>query len=1101
MRVQPGDDAVRLRDVTIRRIASFLAIPLLLATTGGPAFAQKSGQGPAPVLPAGETYTVTLLTGDVVTVHTRASGCPEVSVRPAQRSGILHKSCGADGHVRVIPGTVAGLVGSVLDEALFDVTTLIREGYDDARSKELPLIVKPADSRARSAFTTSLVERRELRSIGAVAGKQPKGKPMTALAGQAAAGKVWLDHRVRATQAKLDRNLRQVSAPQAWAAGYTGRGARVAVLDTGVDATHPDLAGRIAETADFTDSSPEAVDGHGHGTHVAATVAGSGAGSGGERRGVAPDARLVVGKVLDDLGLGSDSQIIAGLEWAAPRADVINMSLGGYEASDGTDPLSQAVDAVTEQYGTLVVAASGNDPLDRLISTPAAAASALTVGAVDGADRLAEFSGRGPVINTNALKPEIAAPGVEIVAARASGTGIGRIVDERYTALSGTSMAAPHVAGAAALLVQQHPGWDARTLKAALVGSADRLEGADAYTIGSGRLNAARALGALVPDQAVVNLGAGGAETKLAWTNIGARDAAVALSATVTDRLGAKAPGAAILSERRLAIDAGGTGTAVLRIDREGLATGYYTATVTARAGGRTVTTPVAFYVEPPTVELSLSMKPLPDAPAEADIFLFGQIVNLQDPALFATTFYLNRNGEGVKVRVPAGRYSITGSIYETVELQRMALTGDSDIVLTSDTAFTMDATNARPANVGVEGVETTPVAVGVYFEQRARRGSGWYDFAFAWNDSARAGGVYAVALDEPAVGEFQAYTVAGMEAPGPSFYEVIKAHPSGLPADASHRVTAAERARLVRIDQRFHRLDKPETATGHKRYGVNSSGRLISDTTTWDLSGDRVDYVSPEYRWIDEAFYDDLVTQEAPRRYAPGSRHEKVWVRQPLRPDWYDDPAELVGGCAPEPISRTRGHLYVELVPMTDQHQRVTCFELGNATTALYRNGALLGEVEGSMGDFAIPAERGTYRLVHEVDNSGWLPSSTRVSTAWTFKSAGPRGTGSAPVPLLSVDYELPLDIANRPAGQDAAFTVHQAHGVARQRITSFGLWTSVDDGVTWKTVPVSRDGAGRFTARLPQVAAGQAVSLRVAVKASGGSALDQTIIRAYQS
>jgi hypothetical protein len=103
--------------------------------------------------------------------------------------------------------------------------------------------------------------------------------------------------------------------------------------------------------------------------------------------------------------------------------------------------------------------------------------------------------------------------------------------------------------------------------------------------------------------------------------------------------------------------------------------------------------------------------------------------------------------------------------------------------------------------------------------------------------------------------------------------------------------------------------------------------------------------------------------------------------------------------------------------------------------------------------------------------------------------------------VPLLSVDYELPLDIANRPAGRDAAFTVHQAHGVDRQRITSLALWTSVDDGATWKKVPVSRDGADRFTARLPQATAGQAVSLRVAVKASGGSAFDQTIIRAYQT
>src|SRR6266511_4119794 len=108
---------------------------------------------------------------------------------------------------------------------------------------------------------------------------------------------------------------------------------RFAVLDTGVDATHPDLARQVTETANFTDDA-DAVDRHGHGTHVAATIAGTGAASNGRHRGVAPDSRLLVGKVLNAYGFGEESWLIAAMEWAAPRADVVNMSLGTLEPSD-----------------------------------------------------------------------------------------------------------------------------------------------------------------------------------------------------------------------------------------------------------------------------------------------------------------------------------------------------------------------------------------------------------------------------------------------------------------------------------------------------------------------------------------------------------------------------------------------------------------------------------------------------------------------------------------------------------------------------------------------------------------------------------------------
>jgi hypothetical protein len=1075
---------------------------------------------------------VTLLTGDVVTVHTRESGCPLVSVRPANPSGVLHRSCGADGRVRVVPGQVAPLLGKMLDESLFDVTTLIMEGYDDASTAELPLIVRHPDAGAKRALTTDLRGKRELRSIGAVAGRQPKAKAtgfarrLTAATASATA-RVWLDHRVQATRASagsgpLDPNLTQISAPQAWAAGYTGQGTRVAVLDTGIDATHPDLRGRVSERVDFTTENGDAVDRNGHGTHVAAIVAGSGATSRGQRRGVAPDAMLLAGKVLDDEGQGSESQVVAGMEWAAPRADVVNMSLGGLQPSDGTDPLSLALDSLAEEHGTLFVVAAGNDgPTDQLISTPSAAARALTVGAVDGRDVLAPFSSRGPLINTFAVKPEIVAPGVDVISARAAGTAMGRVIDAHYTAATGTSMAAPHVAGAAALLAQRHPGWAAAQLKAGLIGAADRLAGTDPYTVGAGRLNAARPLDGVVAGAGLVNLGvfthpqSGQSETKLTWTNTGGQAAAVNLTMTVADRHGVPAPsGAVTLSEQALSIAPGATGTVVLRVDRARFASapGLYTAVVTARSGGATTGTLVAFYVEPLRHELTLSLTTLPDTSPDADVFAFGQIVNLDDPAVYAVRV-LFRPDDRVRVRVPVGRYSVTGAIFHTdyvTGTERVALVGDPDVTVSGNTTVVLDAARAKPVTVAVDGVATEAAAVGIHYEQSARRGPGWYDFAYTWGENARGWSTYAQPMDEPGIGEFQAHTVAGLRAPGdgpsPYLYDLIEPHEHGIPAQLSHRVTAAEQATLARIDQRFHQLDRPGATTDHTRYGVGPSGDLIAQTITSNVFGDRVDYVSSGFSWVDEAFYDGVVTQEAQRRYPPGSRQENVWVRQPLRPDWYDDPAPRTSDCAPAPVSRTRGNLHVQLVNLADQHQRFDC--LGSEwrwdTTqrlTLYRDGTKIGERAESFGDFTIPAAAGTYRLTYDLDAGAVLPVSTRVSTAWTFRSAGPAGTGSVPVPLLSVDYALPLDVANHPDGDVAAFTVHQAHGVDRQEITSFGLFTSMDDGATWRPARVWRDEAGRYAAQVPQPSAGQAVSLRVAVQASGGSGFEQTIIHAYRA
>ncbi|SIM72233.1 S8 family serine peptidase [Micromonospora cremea] len=1120
-----------------RRIRWLLATTTVVATLqavpGTPALANPTPDlttpNPATAAPAGsgETHTVTLLTGDVVTVEATGSGCPRVRVQPVDPAGVIRRSCGVDGHLKVIPATVAAQVGTVLDPDLFDVTTLIADGYDDESTTELPVIVQPAENQR----TTALAGLRPLSSIGAVAGAVPKRSAANARAATTTlltgARKVWLDRKVHATgitagnhgggqPAQLDHNISQVSAPQAWQAGYTGKGTRVAVLDTGADFSHPDLAGRVVDRADFVTTGGDAVDHNGHGTHVATTIAGTGAASHGQRRGIAPDARLVIGKVLDDFGSGSDSDIITGMEWAAARADVINMSLGGAMPDDGTDPMAVAVDNLTEQTDALFVIAAGNS--GGAIASPGSAGRALTVGAVDADDERADFSSRGPLINTWAAKPELVAPGVDIVAGRAAGTTLGTPFDEHHTTLSGTSMAAPHAAGAAALLAQRHPDWTADRLKAGLVGAADPLPDAEPYTVGAGRLNAARALTGPVSDQPVVNLGtfsypqSGTSEVRLSWT--GDRTPATVpldLAITVANHDGTTAPRrAAKLSTTRVTLKGGVPGTATLRLDRAALAgsPGYYLATVTARTPNHALvaTTPVAFYVEPRSYDLTIQTRAVPGAPVNGYSAVGVEVTNLADPLLYGGGAFFTP-GKSATLRVPAGRYQVTAAFTtynDETGAQTGAFVGDSDIAVDGPRTVILDSTQAKPSTATVSGKPTQALASDFLYVQTAVNGLSWWQAIAAWGDSATVA-VGPVTL--PSVGSLRMYGGWGLDSPAgtaaPYHYDLAHEYTEGVPADPTYRVTAAEQARLARIDQRFNQLDLAGMVTSMRRAGFTPDGFYLTQNPTYDLPATRTEYVSPGFLWQDTGTYGGLPAQEAPRDYAPGSRQTKIWARQPLRSDWFDDPAGGEYSCAGAPW-RSSGNLHVDLAMLVDQHQRADCLQPGavgiTRTLALYRDGQLVDERNAARTDFSVPAKAADYRLTFDVDTSRILPFSTHVNTAWTFRSAGPAGTARSALPLLSVDYALPLDAANHPTGGPATFTVRQAQGAPAQRVTTFQVWTSTDDGVTWQPTTVDRDRDG-YHAALPTVTGGQAVSLRVKATADGGSGIEQTIIRAYRA
>lgn len=364
---------------------------------------------------------ITLVTGDRVLVGAGAPGRESVTMVPGpdSPSDAVQVRRTAD-RTYVLPAAAQPyLAAGTLDPGLFDVTGLLAQGYGDESSSTLPLIVQYTGERPAERELPGGAVTGALASIDADAVEQEKDSASrfwTTFSQAAGPGAredggaishVWLDGTVRAS---LDESVPQIGAPTAWEAGHAGEGAVVAVLDTGVDGTHPDLAGQVVAERNFS-SSADAVDRLGHGTHVASTVAGTGAASDGRFRGVAPEAKLIAGKVLDDSGTGQMSDVIAGMEWAVEQgADVVNLSLSA-EPTDGQDPASLAVNRLTEESGALFVTSAGNVGPDReTVATPATADAALAVGAVDGDDILASFSSRGPRLTDGAIKPEITAP-------------------------------------------------------------------------------------------------------------------------------------------------------------------------------------------------------------------------------------------------------------------------------------------------------------------------------------------------------------------------------------------------------------------------------------------------------------------------------------------------------------------------------------------------------------------------------------------------------------------------------------------------------------------------------------------------------------------
>ncbi|MFJ2769745.1 S8 family serine peptidase [Streptomyces sp. NPDC087300] len=723
--------------------AAGLVFALLPAGQSATADAVPDGSAQAP--PATRTgraaQTVTLITGDRVTVHPLPGGKQSVTVeRPRGASGAVRSRI-ADGHITVVPDEArSALRAGTLDERLFDVTELIRQGLGTpgtgaeagGAAPALPLIVTYDKGAGRSAreLPRGTEKVRSLPSVdgAAVSAERPEalwrslrdeisGTGRAAGGGEAsgtgkasAAGKasragqalgvrkVWLDGRVEADMA---RSNEQIGTPEAWQAGLTGKGVKVAVLDTGVDTGHPDLKDRVGETKSFI-AGEEVADRNGHGTHVTSTVGGSGAAAeGNKEKGVAPGATLAVGKVLSNEGFGSESEIIAGMEWAAKDIDakVVSMSLGSQEASDGTDPMAAAVNSLTKETGALFVIAAGNTGAPTSIGSPGAADAALTIGAVDAADTAAYFTSQGPRLGDHALKPDLSAPGVDILAARSQLTeGEGY-----YTEMSGTSMATPHVAGVAALLAEKHPDWTAAQLKDALMSTSKRLD-ASAYELGAGRVSVPDAIGAQVTASGSADFGFYGwpyednepVTKTITYSN--SSDKAVELSLSAQGA----ADGVVSLADATLTVPAHGTASTTVTGDGAKAPVGNTTGRVVASAGGKEVAhTAFGLVKEEERYTLTVHVKDRDGAPSAADLVV-QQLVENTDPFPAAVG-----DSGTLELRLKPGTYALTSFLDVRGAGGRDSLglgfLADPQVKLDRDREITLDGRKLREIKAEVD--------------------------------------------------------------------------------------------------------------------------------------------------------------------------------------------------------------------------------------------------------------------------------------------------------------------------------------------------------------------------------------------------------------
>jgi len=1065
---------------------------------------------------------ITLITGDTIAVY-NVSGKITYSILQ-DNTTVIHKNYQIINSPRgtyFIPDNVDL---KKLDMELFNIDYLIKENYSDLNyipaimtfeTVKYPIIedifgVQVKGTAAKNGTGIDIsgnginnVNINEKIGVATTrVDKKDTGSAFISLMENKNIKRIWLDKKRHVT---LSESVPLIGAPTLWASGYDGTGIKIAILDTGIDSTHPDLDDlddnpltndpKVLVQEDFTDDYSFS-DMFGHGTHVASIAAGTGEASGGLYKGVAPGANLWNLKVLNRYGYGYDSWIINGINEATygadgipdsgDEADIISMSLGG-GATDGEDPLSLAVNNAVDA-GIVVVLAAGNSGSSFSIGTPGAADKVITVGATDDYDNLAGFSSRGPTLDYR-VKPDVVAPGVDIIAARASGTSMGTPLNDLYTSASGTSMATPHVAGASAILLQKGvpAGWNRPSyVKNVLISSAKDLD-LNVYEQGGGRIQLINAASAeIIAEPATISLKKiEGINTSLiTFHNLDTSSSKTLDIGVVVTDLSGNIIDAASLDTSTLTIGPDSQASVMLNINPIGLPHSLYSGKLTAVTDdGEKVTVIFGFST---LNELNVNKIKM-DGNYGPDEMVWVFRTNITNSNEYYSMFAQTNSSGIATISVPDGEFNIWSSAFFNDVL---IWTTKDNLTVNGDTETSLDERLSVPVSFDPNKPNQIFAALYSVLAYRDISSYGYYWtqlFNYPSNVTTRVtptSANIAHSYEYYPAAYFNSSDTSRINTPEWNklyFSETGISSAKNYIADYSNLARRNYSFKTALVDESAIRVEWTESA---------SIFAPIWWSYVWnmDLPWNRMEYVTPDtYYWgVIQSLnwnYDDLYSS-----YPEASTITRTWNGQPF--SWDHN------------LYRDSSWLQIEGYGLIDSGGNIYSSQPVPSNFILYRDGIeiynILTNRYFSYYSSSEPDTANYSAVIEGVSNQG-LAIHSKTVLNFTYN-----GIGDYKPPKILM--QIPdLDLYNRLPGDnvkiDLSVKEEKEYGYVNgtpDELSSLTFEYSIDDGSTWNELILNSPGNGEYSANT-DIPDNTFVSLRAKAVDNSGNSASYELIRAF--
>ncbi|MEW1725209.1 S8 family serine peptidase, partial [Streptomyces sp. NPDC093109] len=750
-----------------------------------------------------------------------------------------------------------------------------------------------------------------------------------------------------------------------------------------------------------------------------------------------------------------------------------------------------------------VIAAGNEGPDAETVGSPGSAASALTVGAVDRDENIADFSSVGPTAD-GSLKPDITAPGVGIVAAKAANGVLGDPAADGYVSMSGTSMATPHVAGAAAILAQEHPDWTGQRIKQALTASAKPAAGLTPYQQGTGRADLTKAITqSVVSEQTSLNFGTqqwphttDKPVTKtVTYTNTGTQDVTLDLSLETVGPKGKAAPaGFFTLGAPQVTVPAGGTASVDVTSDtRVGTQDGTFSGTVTAKAteGGQSVRTTFGAIREVESYDITMKFIDAKGKPSRSAASVYGHSSD------FWKDVEATKSDGVARIRVPKGAYLLEAGVETSngKSAPDAAWMVQPKLEVTKNATVTFDARKAKPISVTAPDSAKIGSAY-VNFELSAvpnrDLGMTWFGNSFKNFRVGQVGPSVPAKLFNSQVG--------GTWQKGSTSYNLLYNRPGSFYTGYTHKTATSELALVnVRVGTSVKNRKgslNPFWYTPSGLYGVGTG------TKPFALPATAKTYVTTPkgFTWAFGAGQLDSRGLETDIALPPLTT--KSYTAKKTYTETFN-----VGVFAPRVAARGSGverygnEMFACIATFADGAGHLGYSTTSKQQSVLTVDGKKVVDEKSSLciGTDALPAKSAKIKVSTDATRATSVAGvTTRLAASWTFTSKAPAAGKVANLPVSTVGFAPKLDLASTAAKGKKLTVPLTIQGPAAKNFKSLAVQVSYDGGKKWSKAPVTtKSGKRSLTLSHPKKAT--SVSLKAKLTDKSGNVYDVTIEKAY--